>query len=705
MKHFATFVVKKKWLVLIIALLLVGLSIFGVIGTRINYDILTYLPTNLESVIGEQHLDNDFNIASTAMITVKNMTNSDVMKLKSDIAKIDGVRNVYWIDDVADLSIPKEVLPDDLKNAFYSSKGDDGTMILVTFSGSSSSESTMNAISQIKKDLQKDCFIGGLSAVAEDTRDLTNKEVPLYILVAVILVLIVLYLGVESNLVPPLVMVGIGCAIAYNFGTNIFLGQISYITQSLATVLQLGVTMDFSIFLIHRYEEERTKQPDADEAMIEAISKTFVSIFGSSLTAIAGFLALCTMSLTLGADIGIVMAKGVLLGVISTFTILPALILVFNRQVEKYKHRTFIPKLKKTSHFIVNHHVPILIVFVILLIPFVYGSFHTQQYYNLIKSLPDSLVSVQGTNRLKTDYNMNATDFILVDDKVSANDVSKMTNEIKSLDGITLAASYKDYIGDGIPSEILPNALKNLFVSNGRQLLIVNSSYETATDEQNAQLDKINTIVKAYDKDALITGEAPMTKDLVTVADKDFKSVNIASIVAVFIIIALVYGSVSIPFILVAAIEAAVTINMGIPYFTGSVLPFIASIVIGTIQLGSTINYAILLTTRFREERRKGFDAKESARLAVENCSHSIFSSGLAFFAATIGVSLISDIKLIKSLCLLISRGAVISMFTILFVLPALLIIFSGLIEKTSLHWLKSNGGRQKTVKTITEGV
>jgi len=706
LKHFARFVVKKKWLVLVVALLLAGLSVFGVIGTKINYDILTYLPKDLGSVIGEQHLDSDFNIASTAMVTVKNMNNSDVIKLKNNISKIDGVRNVYWIDSIADLSIPKEVLPEDLKNTFYSAKGDDGTLILVTFSGSTSSESTMNAISQIKKELQKDCFIGGLSAVAEDTRDLTNRELPIYILVAVVLVLIVLYLGVESNVVPLLILTGIGCAIIYNFGTNIFLGQISYITQSLATVLQLGVTMDFSIFLIHRYEEERSKQGDVDEAMINAITKAFVSIFGSSLTAIAGFLALCTMSLTLGADIGIVMAKGVLLGVISTFTILPALILVFNRQVEKYRHRTFIPKLKKTSYFIVNHRIAILITFVVLLVPFVYGSFHTQQYYNLIKSLPDSLVSVQGTNRLKSDYNMMATDFILVDEKLTSTDINKMTDEIKSLDGITLAASYKDYIGDGIPTEFLPDAVKNIFVSNGRQLVVVNSAFETATDQQNAQLDKINTIVKSYDRNALITGEAPMTKDLVTVADKDFKSVNIASIAAVFLIIAIVFGSVSIPFVLVLTIEAAVTINMGIPFFNGTVLPFIASIVIGTIQLGSTINYAILLTNRFREERRNGLEAKEAARLAVEKCSHSIFSSGLAFFAATIGVSLISDIKLIKCLCLLISRGAIISMLTILFVLPALLILFSGLIEKTSLGWLRQHGdARKKTVTKITEGV
>ena len=702
----ARFVVKKKWLVLIVALILAGISVIGVIATRINYDILTYLPKDLESVIGENVLDNDFNIASTAMVTVKNMTNSDVLKLKDDMSKIDGVEKVMWIDDIADLSIPKEMLPDELKNTFYSSTGDDGTMLLVTFSDSASSESTMDAISKIKKTLQKDCFIGGLSAVAEDTRDLTDREVPIYILVAVALVFVVLFLGVEATITPLLVLLGIGFAIVYNFGTNIFLGQISYITQSLATVLQLGVTMDFSIFLIHRFEEEKTKNPDRDEAMITALKKAFVSIFGSSLTAIAGFLALCTMSLTLGADIGIVMAKGVLLGVVSTFTILPAFILVFDKQAEKHKHRTFIPKLTKSSRFIVKHHVAILLIFIVLLAPFVYGNFHTKVYYNLIKSLPDNLISVQGTNRLKEDYNMMATDFILVDENLSSDKINQMTDEIKKLDGITLAASYKDYVGDGVPSDFLPDDIRNIFVNGGKQLVIVNSAYETATDEQNKQLDDITAIVKSFDGNGLITGEAPMNKDLITVADKDFKSVNIASIIAVFVIIAFVFGSISVPIILVAAIEAAVMINMGIPYFTGSTLPFIASIVIGTIQLGSTINYAILLTNRFREERRNGYDPKEAVRIAIETCSRSIFSSGLAFFAATIGVSFISDINLIRSLCLLISRGAIISMFVILFVLPSLLIIFSGVIEKTSRNWLKPRHSNGKLSKNkITEGV
>lgn len=686
MRHFARFVVKKNWIVVIIAVLLLIPAVLGILKTRVNYDILTYLPDNLESVIGEKVLDKDFNIASTAMVTVKNMKNSDVLKLKSDMAGVSGVSKVIWIDDIAGLDIPKDMLPKEVRDTFYSK---DGTLLLVTFSDSTSSESTMNAVAHIKTLLAKDCFIGGLSAVAQDTKALADKDVPLYVLVAVALVLVVLYLGVESTVMPLLVLAGIALAILYNFGTNIFLGQISYITQSLATVLQLGVTMDFSIFLIHRYEEECKKCGDRDEAMITALTKTFTSISASSLTAIAGFLALCTMSLTLGADIGIVMAKGVLLGVVSTLTVLPALITLFGRQVEKYRHRTYIPKLVKTSHFIVKHHVPILIIFVVLLIPFIYGSFHTDKYYNLIQSLPDNLISVQGTNRLKTDYNMPATDFILVSDKLSSSQISDMTDQIKTVDGISLVASYKDYIGDGIPNSFIPDSVMKLFMNGGRQLMVVNSAYEPATDAQTKQLDKLGAIVKSYDKGALVTGEAPLTKDLVTIADSDFSHVNIVSIIAVFAIIAMVFGSISVPLVLVLAIEAAVTINMGIPYYAGTVLPFIASIVVGTIQLGSTINYAILLTNRFREERRNGHEAKDAVQIAIENSSRSIFSSGLAFFAATIGVSCISSIKLLQSLCLLISRGALISMFVILFVLPSLLILCSRVFEKTSLHWLK----------------
>lgn len=698
--RFARFIVKKRGLILAIAVVLAVLSVFGLMATKINYDILTYLPSDLNSIVGEKALDEDFHIASTAMVTVEGMSNNDILKLKEEFKQIDGVNKVYWIDDVANLSIPKEMLPEDLKNTFY---GKDSTLIIVTFDGSTSSESTMSAISQMKKLLQKDCLIGGMSAVAEDTRDLTDSQVPLYILIAVILVLIVLFLGVESNVTPFLIVLGIGFAVLYNFGSNVLLGQISYVTESLAAVLQLGVTMDFSIFLIHRYEDEKLRLGDKDEAMAVALSRSFVSIFGSSLTAIAGFLALCTMSLTLGYDIGIVMAKGVFLGVVCTFTILPSLLLIFDGVSEKHKHKTLIRPLTKTSHFIVDHHVAILLVFIAVLIPFIYGKYHVKEYYNLIQSLPGDLVSVQGTNRLKDDYGMQATDFILVDENLKSSDVVKLTNEIEKIDGVSLAVGYKDYVGGEIPSDVIPDDIRSLFVSGGRQLIIVNSEYIPASDEQNAQLEKIDGIVKKYDANALITGEAPMNKDLVTIAGVDFKNVDTASIIAVFIIIALIFRSVALPVILVAAIESAVMINMGIPYFTGSTLPFIAGIVIGTIQLGSTINYAILLTNRYREELICGCDAKEATRRAVEVSSRSIFSSGLAFFAATFGVSVYSNVDLIKSLCLLIARGAVISMFVIIFILPALLIIFSKLIEKTSYHWLTPNAALAEDIAEASD--
>lgn len=688
MNRFARFVVHRKILVLVVALLLAVPSVFGMIATHVNYDILTYLPADLPSVIGERVLEYDYNLASTAMITVEHMTNSDVLNLKSDIAQILGVEKVLWIDDFVDLSVPTDMLPADLRDTFFSG---DATMFVVTFSDTTSSKSTMDAISAIKKVLHKDCYLAGLSAVAEDTKELADSEVPFYVLVAVALVLVVLYLGVESALVPLIFLAGIGLAILYNFGTNIFLGQISYITQSLATVLQLGVTMDFSIFLLHRYDEEKKLHGDNNEAMVAAIEKTFSSIAGSSLTTIAGFLALCTMSLTLGRDIGIVMAKGVLIGVISTVTILPALLMLFDRPIHRFTHRTWIPRLNKSAEWIVRWHIPVLAVFLVVLVPFIIGNSKTQVYYNLIDALPDSLVSVQGTEKLKEDFNMTATDFILVDQGLPAKDVADMTNRIQGLAGVEMAASYEKYLGAGIPDNFLPSSLKDMVDKDGRQLILVNSVYEPATDAQNQQLSAIEGIVKSYDSSALITGEAPMTKDLVTIADRDFRNVTITSVIAVFVILIFVFHSFSVPAILVLTIEGAIMLNMGMSYYTGTVLPFIASIVVGTIQLGATVDYAILLTNRFREERIAGRSPKEAAVLAVKACSRSIFSSGLAFFAATIGVSFISNIELLQSLCLLIARGALISMITILLVLPALLILCSPLIEKTTFGWLKQS--------------
>lgn len=691
MKRFADFIVKHKIFVLVLSVLLLIPAFFGAAATHINYDILSYLPSDLESIIGEQYLENDYKMASTAMVTVENMEARDVVKLKEDIKQIPGVDRAVWVDDFVDTAIPREMLPEDVQNIFYGKN--DAKLILVTFEDTISSESTMNAIAKMKTVLNKDCFIGGMAAVSQDTKALVDKEMPLYTLTAVALVLIILFLSMESTFIPFIFLVGIGVAVLYNFGTNYFLGEISFITKALAAVLQLAVTMDFSIFLLHRYEEEKQFAATHEQAMSAAIVKTFGSISGSSLTTIAGFLAMCTMSLTLGKDIGIVMAKGVLLGVLETVTVLPALIMVFDKQVEKYRHRTFIPKLKRASKFVVKHYVSVLVIFLVLVIPFIYGQTKTSVYYNLLDSLPSDLVSSQGNQKLKDTFDMTATDFILVDDSLSNAQVREITRRIEGLDGIAQVISFEKYVGGSIPEQFIPQELRDQINKAGKEILMVNSKYKTASDEQNAQLTRINDILKEYDPNALVTGEAPMTKDLISVADRDFKSVNITSILAVFLIIAFVFRSGSVPFILVLAIESAITINMGLPYFTGTTIPFISSIVIGTIQLGATIDYAILMTNRFREERSFGHSKKEAAQLAIENCSQSILTSGCAFFLATFGVAMISDMDLIKSLCLMMSRGAVISMLVILFVLPSLLIIFSKLMEKTSYHWL---GGAKK---------
>ena len=694
LKRMARFVVKRRVLVLIIAVLLLIPSCLGAMATHINYDILSYLPSDLESVIGERYLENDYKLASTAMVTIEHMPARQVQKLKGDIQKIDGVEHVLWADDIADITVPKEMLPQDVQDIFYGKN--DATLLMVTFGDSISSELTMNAIKTMKSVLDKDCFIGGMAAVSEDTRELIDSEMPVYVLVAVGLLMVILFLSLESTVVPFLFVASIGVAVLYNLGTNYFLGEISFITKALAAVLQLAVTTDFSIFLLHRYEEEKARCPDREEAMATAIQKTFSSITGSSLTTIAGFLAMCTMSLTLGADIGIVMAKGVVFGVLCTVTVLPALIMLFDKPIETYRHRTFIPKLKRASGFVVRRRVPLLIVFILLVMPFIYGQTRTDVYYNLLDTLPNDLVSSQGNQKLKDEFDMTATDFILVDDSLSNAQMGEITDRIGKLPGIAQVVSLEKYVGGVIPDEMLPQSLTDMLRKAGKELMMVNSTYKTASDEQNKQLDQMQAILKEYDKDAYITGEAPMTKDLIAVADRDFKSVNITSILAVFIIIALVFKSVSVPFLLVLAIESAITINMGLPFFTGTSIPFISSIVIGTIQLGATVDYAILMTNRFREERLRGYDAKEAARLSIENCSPSIITSALAFFLATVGVGLISKVELIKSLCLMMARGALISMGVILFILPTLLILFSKFIEKTSFNWMNKRPPKGK---------
>lgn len=686
MEHFARWVVKHRKLVLLLAVLLLIPSVFGAVGTYINYDILTYLPEDLKSMVGEKYLEDDFNMASVSMITVENMTTSDTLKLKEELTEIEGVKSVLWTSDILDVSTPKEMLPEDLQKFFYNDSG--ATMLIVQFENPSANEITMAAQGKIKQLLQKDCFIGGMSAILEDTRALVQEEMPLYICCAVGASLLILFLSMKETVIPLLFMLGMVFPIVYNFGTNIVLGEISYITEALATVLQLGVTMDFSIFLLHRFEEEQEEGADDETAMVHAVQKTFSSISASSLTTIAGFLALCTMRLTLGRDIGVVMAKGVLLGVICTLTILPALIMTFRRSIQKHAHRTFIPKLKRTAGFVVRRRVPILIVFVILFIPFAVAQSKTPVYYTITDALPQDLPGIAGTNRLKDDFDMTTSHFIMVSEELSPQDLQNLTRELEQVEGIHQVLSCEKFLGAGIPEDFLPDEIRDIFEAGGHRMILANSSYESGTQEQGVQLKELQKIVERYDPAGVITGEGAMTNDLIEVADVDFRNVNVVSIIVVFLIIALTFRSVSVPVLLVAAIESGIMINLGIPYFTGQTLPFIASIVIGTIQLGATVDYAILMTTRFREEMNRGSSAKEAAFIAVEQCSQSILTSGLTFFAATFSVSLVSRMELLGSLCRLISRGALLSMAVILLVLPALLVLTAPVLEKTTYRWI-----------------
>ena len=694
MERMTRFVVKRRRLVLMVASLLLVLSIFGVIGTRINYDILSYLPSDLESMEGESYLEDDFNIASTAMVTVEGMQTADLLDMKSELEQIDGVSSVFWISDVMDVSVPKEMLPQDAQDFLYGKN--DSTMLLVRFDDTSASDGTMSAITQIKSTLRKDCFLGGMSVILEDTKELTNAELPKYVLCAVVFSLAVLFLFMPNTVVPLIFMLGLLFPIVYNFGSNIFLGQISFITQALAAVLQLGVTMDFSIFLLHRYQEEKADKPN-EEAMVAAICKTSTAIMSSSLTTIAGFLAMCTMSLKLGSDIGIVMAKGVALGVLSTLTILPALLMYFDRAIEKHTHRVFQPHMGRVTDLISRRPKTILLVFVVVFAVFWRAQGMTNVYYTLTDSLPQDMTGIVGTNKLGEDFDMPSFHFVIVDGKLDTNDMKSLADELDAVDGIKMTLCYEKYVGGGIPQSAIPEDAASLFHAGGHRLMMITTEYKPGTDEMNQQVEQMNAIVKKYDENGLVTGEGAMTKDLITTSDHDFNMTSITSIVAVFVIVLITFKSISIPVLLVAVIEGAIMVNLGIPYFTGSTIPFIASIVIGTIQLGATVDYAILMTTRFHEERNNGLPPHEAATVAVETCAPSIITSGLTFFAATVGLSFVSKIDLIRSLCTLISRGAIISMFVILLVLPALLVLFAPIIRKTTYHWLD-----RPSVKAVT---
>ena len=682
MQKFGKAICKHRRLILIIALLLLIPSIIGIKATRINYDILVYLPEDVETLKGENILSEDFNMGAFSVVLLEDMETKDILKLEDEFKQLDNVEKVASIADVLGTEIPTEMIPDDIKDKIYK---DNETIMLVTFKDKISADTTMETVEKLREMTNEQCKISGMTATVLDTRDLSSSEIVIYIVIAVILCLVVLEFALDSYIVPILLLLNIGLAILYNMGSNVFLGQISYITKAISAVLQLGVTMDFAIFLYHSYMQEKEKIKDNDEAMANAIGKTLLSVVGSSLTTIAGFLALCSMNLTLGKDIGLVMAKGVLMGVICVVTVLPAIILELNGLIEKTRHKEIFPKFTKLRDFIVKNYKAFAISFIIILPIAFYGYNNTDIYYNLDKSLPASLESVTANTELKEKFNMVSMELLLIDKDVPDYKVNDMLNEIENLDGIEWTVGYSKIADLGIPKEAIPDDIKEIFQNDKYQMVIINSNYEMATDELNEQVTKINEIIKRYDEKAILAGEGPLMKDLVEISNHDFNSVNTVSIGIIFVIMIIVLKSISLPIILIAVIELAIFINMGIPYYTGTILPFIASIVIGTIQLGATIDYAILITNKYINGRKSGKDRKEAITEALGTSIGSIAISGLCFFGATFGVGIYSKIEMIGSLCTLMSRGAIVSMICVIAILPSFLMIFDKLICKTTI--------------------
>lgn len=675
-------IVKFRVPILILSIILLIPAVWGYVNTRINYDVLTYLPEDIETMQGQEIMTNDFGIGAFSMLMVDGMEDKEIVKLKEKVEKVDGVENVLWYDSLADISVPQSVLPSKLYDEYNT---EDGTMMAVFFKDGTSSDETMKAITEIRKITGEQCFLSGMSAIVEDTKELAEKETPLYVLIAVALSALVLAITMESIFVPVLFLLSIGIAIVYNLGTNVFFGEISYITKALAAVLQLGVTMDYSIFLMHSYQEQQVRyNGDKERAMAHAISQTFSSVIGSSVTTVAGFIALCFMSFTLGKDIGIVMAKGVIFGVLVCVTVLPSMILCCDKLIEKTKHKPLLPDIGRISDKVTKRYVIYVVAFVILLFPAIYGNNHTGVYYNLDESLPKDLPSVIANTKLKEDYNMNTTHMILVDSSVAGSDVKKMSQEIEKVDGVKWVLGLDNLVGSGVPADMLPESVTGMLKNDKYQLLMVNSTYKVATDKVNKQIEQIDKIMDKYDKGAMLVGEGPLTKDLINITDTDFKRVSAVSIGIVFVIILLLFKSITIPVILVGVIEFAIFVNMGIPFYTGTKLPFVASIVIGTIQLGATVDYAILMTTRYQRERSRGAGKFDAITTAHKFSAQSIIVSALSFFAATIGVGLYSNIDMISSLCILMARGALISMVVVVLILPSLFMVFDKIIVKTS---------------------
>ena len=686
MVAFGKKVVKFRIPILIISILLLIPAGLGYVNTRVNYDVLTYLPEDIETMQGQDILVKDFGTGAFSMFIVDGMEDKEVSALKAKIENVEHVQKVLWYDSLADISMPKSMIPKDVYEVFNS---DTGTMMAIFFDEGTSSDGTMEAIGEIRKLAGKQCFLSGMSAIVTDTKNLAEKETPLYVLIAVVLAVIVLGLTMDSYFIPLLFMLSIGMAIVYNLGSNYFFGEISYITKALAAVLQLGVTLDYSIFLMHSYEEQQVRyNGDKERAMAHAISQTFSSVIGSSVTTVAGFIALCFMTFTLGMDIGVVMVKGVILGVIACVTILPSMILCCDKWIKKTMHKPFLPDIGKISDKVTKRYMIYVILFLVLLFPAIYGNNHTAVYYNLDETLPKDLPSIIANEKLKKDYDMNTTHMILVDSSVESADVAKMIDKMDDVDGVKWALGLDALIGPAIPQDMIPNSVTDMLKNDKYQLLLVNSEYKVASDELNAQIKDLNKILHKYDKGGMLIGEGPLTADLIDITDTDFKTVSMVSIGIIFVIILILFKSISLPVILVGVIEFAIFVNMGIPYYTGTKLPFVASIVIGTIQLGSTVDYAILMTTRYKRERNHGAEKYDSITTAHRASAQSIMVSALSFFAATIGVGLYSNIDMISSLCILMARGAIISMIVVIFVLPSMFMVFDKVIVKTSKGFL-----------------
>lgn len=698
MKKFGKLIVKLRIPILILSVMLLIPAAIGYFNTKVNYDILYYLPGDIDTMKGQDILLDDFGKGAYAMVVVDGMNKKNVSELVKKVEKVDHVASVISYNGIVGDGVPAEILPDKFRS-YFENDDSGATLFAIFFDDTTSSTETMDAIEELRDVTDKQCYIAGMSAVVTDTKSMSEKETPIYVLVAVLLVCVVLAIFMDSFLVPVLFMVSIGMAIVYNLGTNIFLGEVSYITKALAAVLQLGVTLDYSIFLWHSYKEEKEKNPgDHKEAMAVAIGNTLTSVVGSSITTVAGFVALCFMSFTLGLDLGIVMAKGVIFGVIGCVTILPSLILTFDKALEKTMHKEIMPNFDKPARWIVKHSWLFFIVFLGLLYPAIYGYNHTKVYYDLSDTLPDKLNCSQANKLLAENFDKtNSIYMILADTNLSKDDSIAMIDEIKELDGISTAMSLDSVVGAELPTEMLPDSLVSELKGNEYQIMMISTNYAIASDEINDQIDKVDEIAKKYDAKSMVIGEAPCTKDLITITDKDFKTVSIVSIAAIFVIIFVVLKSISLPVILVAAIEFAIFVNMGIPYFTGTSIPFISSVVIGTIQLGATVDYAILMTTRYKRERAAGESKKEAISIALGTSIPSIIVSALGFFAATFGVGMIASVDMISSLCILMARGAIISMLVVIFILPSLFVLFDKLIINTSIGF-KSKKNKKEAV-------